>query len=82
MGAVQRLCAKKERRLKLVSQEETIAELNKLISRLRHEIDGKDQTIRRLQQCKPSLVANELQTSTLKKYDEGVMKIAVMEITL
>jgi hypothetical protein len=45
MVVVHRLCAKKERRLKLVSQEETIAELNKLFSQFCHEIDGKDQTI-------------------------------------
>jgi len=49
MGAFQRLRAEKERRFKLVSQVEIIAKLNKLVSLLHHEIDGKDQTIGRLQ---------------------------------
>lgn len=57
--------------------------MNKLVSRLHHEIDGTDETIQRLQQCKPSLVANKLQTSTyLKKFDQGIMNTAVMERSL
>lgn len=55
--------AKKERRLNLSSQEETIDELNKLVSWLHHEIDGKNKTIHRLQPCKPRLFKTELSIS-------------------
>ena len=49
MGAIQRLCANKKKRINFFPQEEIDVELNKLVSQHFHELYEKDKNAQRLQ---------------------------------